>query len=406
MILINNKEFSKIKFSDVEKFLSSYDKEESFFIELKNNDVTTKDLIKEICAFSNTFGGYLFLGIEDDKKITGCHDWTEEKINNAIRNLMSPTPIFDVKKLLKNSLKIFVIKIEEGTMPPYITNKGVIYERISSSSFPIKDSFAISRMLEKRKDNIKKIENKIYIPAINENVNNLCGYLDFGFSVSFRNQQIVTNKIFNANFEEISKILKKNLDKNYSISKVGYSICISIGNPKMDNNYNMLVPAGIDNFLEILPDGSVRGRIVLPSLSESNIVSISSIVSIVYIFRDIYSSILKKDYCKNFIEARCYQKLTVLKIFEPKFVTSEDDEYFEKIEQYYYKHKEKYGSNIIVSNNRIPLNGFYLIDKAGFEERKIKYNEKNLFDQLFRNYYVMLGYIDSFDLDEKESREN
>lgn len=195
MILINNKEFSKIKFSDVEKFLSSYDKEESFFIELKNNDVTTKDLIKEICAFSNTFGGYLFLGIEDDKKITGCHDWTEEKINNAIRNLMSPTPIFDVKKLLKNSLKIFVIKIEEGTMPPYITNKGVIYERISSSSFPIKDSFAISRMLEKRKDNIKKIENKIYIPAINENVNNLCGYLDFGFSVSFRNQQIVTNKI-------------------------------------------------------------------------------------------------------------------------------------------------------------------------------------------------------------------
>ena len=30
MILINNKEFSKLRFSDIEKFLFDYDEEESF----------------------------------------------------------------------------------------------------------------------------------------------------------------------------------------------------------------------------------------------------------------------------------------------------------------------------------------------------------------------------------------
>ena len=106
MILINNKEFSKLRFLDIEKFLCDYDEDESFFIELKNNNITTKDLIKEICAFSNTYGGYVLLGVEDNKDITGCIDWTEEKINNAMRNLMSPTPLFDIKKLTSNNKKI------------------------------------------------------------------------------------------------------------------------------------------------------------------------------------------------------------------------------------------------------------------------------------------------------------
>lgn len=79
MILINNKKLSKLKFSDVKVFLDNTDLDESFFVEFKNDKVTTKGLAKEICAFSNIFGGYIFLGVEDDKNITGCTEWTEEK---------------------------------------------------------------------------------------------------------------------------------------------------------------------------------------------------------------------------------------------------------------------------------------------------------------------------------------
>lgn len=406
MILINNKDFLKLKFSDIEKFLDEYDEDESFFVEFKNDSISNKDLVKEICAFSNTFGGYVFIGIEDDKRITGCQNWTEEKINNSIRNLMDPTPEFNIKKLIKNDIKIFVIKVEEGCMPPYITNKGVIYERISSSSFPIKDSSTINRMIDKRKENIKKIENKLYIPPINENINNLCGYLDFGFSMSFRNLKVVTDEILHANYEAVSEVLRKT-NNSYSISRVGFSISVTIGDSRIENShYNMLVPAGLAHFIEILPDGSVRGRIILSSSPESNIVSINSIMYFEEIFRKIYSAILKKGLSKNFIEARCYQKLTTLKVFEPKLTTSKDDKNYEEIENYYYNHKIKYGSNVIVNSNRIPINDFYLIDKAGFEERNIKFNDSNLIDNLFRFSYFMLGYIDNFSINEKEAENN
>lgn len=195
MILINNREFSKLKYSDVEEFLNNTDLDESFFVEFKNDDVSTKGLAKEICAFSNTFGGYIFLGVEDNKTITGCAKWTEEKINNVLRNHISPNPSFDIKRLSKNEKKIYIIRIDEGVNPPYITNNGVIYERISSSSNPVSDSATINRILEKRKDNIKKIENKIYIEPIKENINNLCGYLDFCFSVLSRDISKITKKL-------------------------------------------------------------------------------------------------------------------------------------------------------------------------------------------------------------------
>lgn len=397
MILINDKEFSKLRFSDVEKFLENLDVEESFFIELKEDSVSTRSLAKEICAFANTFGGYILLGVKDDKKIIGCESWNEEKINNVFRDLITPNPIFDIKKLSKDKTKIFVIRVDEGFNPPYMTNNGVIYERISSSSNPVKDSSTINRILDKRKDNLKKIENKIYIPPIHEKPNNLCGYLDFGFSVSSRDVSKFTKKLLNTNYEKISDILKESKSE-YSISKVGYSICITIGVASYGNkHFDLLVPAGLSNFMEILPDGSVRGRIVLTAPSDdtnSNII-VSGTISMMYsIFKNVYSNIFDDKYCSNFIEARCYEKLNTIKLFEPKIIVNPNDDFYNKFEEYHNQHRNKYGSNIIVNSNRVPMNDFYIVDKKFLQDRKLKYTDNNLFDQLFGTSYFLLGYID------------
>jgi len=389
MILINNKQFSKLKFDDIEKFIKNYDEDESFFIELKNNEVSSKDLIKEICAFSNSFGGYIFLGIEDNKDITGCKDWTEEKINNIIRNNMSPTPVFDIRKVTKNGIKIFIIKIEEGTLPPYLNNKGVIYERISSSSFPIKDSFSINRMLEKRKENIRKIENKLYINPITAEIGNLCGYIDFGFSMVTKDISKISEYMKNTNYEE----------KKYSISKVGYSISIHLGEATCNKGeHKVLTPAGLGNFMEILPDGSVRCRILLIASDNNNIVSINNTLYLYSVFEEIYSAIFKKNFCKNFIEARCYEKLTVVKSFEPKIMTNETHSKHDKIEKFHLNHKNKYGGNLIFNSNRIPMNDFYVIDKKELETAQIKFNDKNLINYLFQTCYFELGYIEKLKL--------
>ena len=80
----------------------------------------------------------------------------------------------------------------------------------------------------------------------------MCGYLDFGFSVLSRDISKITKKLLNADFEKVSNILKETKSP-YSISKVGYSICIMIGAPKCGNDhFNILVPAGLNHFMEIL----------------------------------------------------------------------------------------------------------------------------------------------------------
>ena len=122
MININNKPWNKVRFTDIQKVLDGAD-DENFFFEFKDDQERPERLLKEISAFANTYGGYIFLGVTDDKTVAGCTAWTEQRIHNTIYNGITPIPDFDVRKFKHDGNTIFVLKIEEGSMPPYITNK-------------------------------------------------------------------------------------------------------------------------------------------------------------------------------------------------------------------------------------------------------------------------------------------
>lgn len=399
MININGKEWNKLRLKDIEKFLSSIEDDETFFVEFKEEDIRNTQLTKELSAFANSYGGYLFLGVDDSKNIIGCTTkWNELKINTVICNGISPMPQFDIKKFnLSNSKKLYVIKIDEGLTPPYVTNDGHIYHRVSSSSDRIKDSNTLNNLYQKSKDNINKIEQKLYIPDISGDLpSNLCGYVDYGFSLVPKNLEKVKKLISNADIEKISEILKQNNQK-YSISKIGFSISITVGESSLKRgDEEILTNAGLMNFMEILPDGSFRCRVVIVSGKDSSIASITNISLIHSLFAEIYKTILGESYSKNFIEAQHYEKLTVLKLFQPKIFTSDDYKYKEIFDNYYKNHLTKYGNNIVVNNNRIPISGFFTIDRKFFDLNKIKYNNDNLFDYLFYSNYCLLGFIDKF----------
>ena len=82
MICINSKEWSSLTSNDIIDFLSSPETEESFFFEFKEDRVDPKKLAEEISAFANTYGGFIFLGITDLKKVDGCSLWNEQRIHN------------------------------------------------------------------------------------------------------------------------------------------------------------------------------------------------------------------------------------------------------------------------------------------------------------------------------------
>ncbi len=399
MININNKIWDKLRLKDIEKYLDTIDDDETFFIEFKEENIRNTQLTKEISAFANSFGGYILLGVNDSKKIVGCSNiWTELKINTIICNGISPTPHFDIKKFnLKNSKKLYIIKVEEGTNPPYITNDGYIYHRVSSSSDRVKDANTLNNLYLRNQNNIKKIEDKIYIPEISGTIpNNLCGYIDFGFSLTSKNIEKTKEKVRKADIEKISEKLKDYKQK-YSISKVGYSLSITIGEPIMKMGDNpILTTGGLSNFMEILPDGSFRCRIIICSETDSSIAYISLITMIHSLFKEIYAIVFGNNFVSNFIEAKKYEKLTVLKLFQPKIAVTGESKYVEKFNKLFNDHIMKYGNNIIVNNNRIPLNGFINIDKSLFDLNKVKFNNDNLYGQLFYTSYFLLGYIDDF----------
>lgn len=399
MININNKIWDKLRLKDIERYLDTIDDDETFFIEFKEENIRNTQLTKEISAFANSFGGYILLGVNDSKKIVVCSNiWTELKINTIICNGISPTPHFDIKKFdLKNSKKLYIIKVEEGTNPPYITNDGYIYHRVSSSSDRVKDANTLNNLYLRNQNNIKKIEDKIYIPEISGTIpNNLCGYIDFGFSLTSKNIEKTKEKVRKADIEKISEKLKDYKQK-YSISKVGYSLSITIGEPIMKMGDNpILTTGGLSNFMEILPDGSFRCRIIICSETDSSIAYISLITMIHSLFKEIYAIVFGNNFVSNFIEAKKYEKLTVLKLFQPKIVVTGESKYVEKFNKLFNDHIIKYGNNIIANNNRIPLNGFINIDKSLFDLNKVKFNNDNLYGQLFYTSYFLLGYIDDF----------
>lgn len=408
MLNINNKAWDSLRSTDITKFLSSLD-DETFFFEFKSDDETPAKLVKEISAFSNTYGGYIFLGVNDNKTIGGCKKWNEQRIHTTIHDSLTPTPTFDVKKFKPKGKTIFVIKIEEGSMPPYITSKGQIFERVSSGSFPINDSGKLAQLYNKRQDQLAKIQRKIELPEIRLDSScpsNLCGYVDLGFSLTCSEQTEFQKHFFKYDLTPISNYFKADGSK-FSVSRVGNSIIVSVGEASASDNNGRKAKLndGVHNFIEIMCDGSVRCRVILAAISGDEKVDITSISIALKQFEDIYTLIFGEYIAKIFISAYRYDKLTVVKQFVPyyRLAESESEKVRKTFGSYLPKHQTKYGNNIIISSNRVPKNDFMLIDKRTFDEYGLDFSSQALISELFQSVFINLGYIDPMEgLDEEE----
>ncbi len=394
MININNKPWNKVRFTDIQKVLDGAD-DENFFFEFKDDQERPERLLKEISAFANTYGGYIFLGVTDDKTVAGCTAWTEQRIHNTIYNGITPIPDFDVRKFKHDGNTIYVIKVEEGSMPPYITNKGQIYERVSSGSCPVKDSIKLSQLYARHRDSIATLDHKIGIEAMHIHTQtppNLCGYLDLGFEIKCMDQHKIKKAFFGFDVAEIGTFLKK-YGNEFSISSMGLSYVITLAKLRAgtDGEQVVLPDAAMNSFVEVMYDGSVKFRICLFADPNSGKAEVSSLLSFAIIFRDIYAMIFQKSLDKNFIYARKYEKFVAIKQFTPYY----NPKIFKNMKTYLRDHREKYGNNLILTNNRIPYNDYDIIDKCFIEKCGHKFNAEIILEKLFYSAYALLGYIDA-----------
>ena len=108
---------------------------ENQYIEFKSERVSSKVLAEEIVAFANAEGGEIWLGVEDNREITGISRSYEEDIINICRTAVIPPlqPLYiEIEDKIKG-VKIARITIEKGVDRPYYTSKSRYFIRVGST---------------------------------------------------------------------------------------------------------------------------------------------------------------------------------------------------------------------------------------------------------------------------------
>jgi len=109
---------------------------ENSSVEFKSTDVKIDTLAKEMIAFANLNGGIIFIGVEDNKLISGIStnkNWEEWIMNIARNNINPPLNVdFFTKEISEKTIAI--IKIQKGNNKPYQTQDGKYYIRVGSTN--------------------------------------------------------------------------------------------------------------------------------------------------------------------------------------------------------------------------------------------------------------------------------
>lgn len=178
MNLLNN-ELDKITFQDVVD-LCEAETLESTVLDYKQS--VPRDLAKHFATFSNTLGGLIIIGVEEDPKTGKPLKYEgvafDGKIVDQIHQFASnvtPFPRYAVHVTDEIKGKVFVlIKILEGDQPPYMSNRDLtVWLRTGNISTPLRnpDSRELEQMHRKKssakkdRDNAVNHANQIYDAA-------------------------------------------------------------------------------------------------------------------------------------------------------------------------------------------------------------------------------------------------
>lgn len=107
---------------------------ENFYIEFKEEEIKAKDLAEEIVAFSNSEGGIILIGVDDEGNIKGIkNSKLEETVMNICRNNCIPNVIPSYESIEVDGKTIAIITIPKGLNKPYYTSDHKYYIRVGTT---------------------------------------------------------------------------------------------------------------------------------------------------------------------------------------------------------------------------------------------------------------------------------
>jgi hypothetical protein len=109
---------------------------ESESLEFKQQMPDAVGLAAEICAFANSGGGRILVGVNDEAEVIGCDTIkVKEKITQLTDYHCKPVPPFKVDSISLSDKPVIVITVPEGSDRPYLVN-GKVYVRSGATKRP------------------------------------------------------------------------------------------------------------------------------------------------------------------------------------------------------------------------------------------------------------------------------
>lgn len=128
---------------------------EGWYVEYKSQIVKASALAKSLSAFANTYGGWLFIGVQEqsgDNAVAGeLPGIPEEDVDGTLQSLrhsaadhLNPTPFFETTVLrgpcdengLAEGKAIIAVEIPRSHTAPHVHKDGRIYRRVADGSEP------------------------------------------------------------------------------------------------------------------------------------------------------------------------------------------------------------------------------------------------------------------------------
>jgi len=120
--------------------------------QLKANFTNTESLAAEIVAFSNSGGGRIFIGVNNDGEITGLNGNDVDRLNQLISNSASQSVRPPVNPHTENVAHpdglVMVVSISDGISKPYMDNSGAIWVKNGSDKRRVTSREEIQRMFQ------------------------------------------------------------------------------------------------------------------------------------------------------------------------------------------------------------------------------------------------------------------
>ncbi|MBN2532159.1 MAG: putative DNA binding domain-containing protein [Spirochaetales bacterium] len=116
--------------------------------------ITSPDaLAAEYCAFANSQGGILLVGVEDASgAVKGLSKEEIRKTNtllsNVAQNNVNPPVMIMTDILMINKKAIIVVEIQEGLAKPYMDNKGIAWVKNGPDKRKVTDRLEFARLLQ------------------------------------------------------------------------------------------------------------------------------------------------------------------------------------------------------------------------------------------------------------------